>query len=382
MPQPQSYDIDRRSREQPRKWPGLQLDAHTLQKLKEQALRKAKLLQLKAARATSENLDKAKLAAHDVASSKNAHEAGSKVWTLWRHAERGSSVTALARMLVCLYFVNLVLEDYENYNFWHTPDMVERRNMYPHRFPPIRYPYLGIYIFVPCAVLAALGIWVPATASVMTLDMLWNSSELIWSQMLLLVRHGQRPNELVVKKLSMLGCVALVLAHSVKDMQDKLRGYHAGLLYVGDDKKEPGVKKSLLLLAGRLLITGLFVYVGWVQMYRVAMRDWALWSKLEYDSMWRKDGHDNNWLLMEFAMALPFAVGFKTAAVSRLLALTLVLEALTCWPIWTEWPSVQYKSHVRLHFVTNLGVAGGLVLLQSFGAGRYTVDRLMQKKGE
>ena len=43
-----------------------------------------------------------------------------------------------------------------------------------------------------------------------------------------MMQHGQRPNELVVKKLSMLGCVALVLAHSVKDMQDKLRGYHAG----------------------------------------------------------------------------------------------------------------------------------------------------------
>ena len=57
---------------------------------------------LQAARATSENLDKAKLAAHDVASSKNAHEAGSKVWMLWRHAERGCFVTALARMLVSL----------------------------------------------------------------------------------------------------------------------------------------------------------------------------------------------------------------------------------------------------------------------------------------
>ncbi len=45
------------------------------------------------------------------------------------------------------------------------------------------YPYMGIYFFVPCAVLAALGIWVPFTASVMTLDMLWNSSELIWNQM-------------------------------------------------------------------------------------------------------------------------------------------------------------------------------------------------------
>ncbi len=49
--------------------------------------------------------------------------------------------------------------------------------------------------------------------------------------------------------------------------------------------------KSLLLLTGRLLITLLFLYVGWVQIYRVMMRDWALWSRLEYDSMWRKDGH-------------------------------------------------------------------------------------------
>ena len=45
------------------------------------------------------------------------------------------------------------------------------------------YPYLGIFLFVPSAVLAALGIWVPFTASIMTLDMLWNSSELIWTSM-------------------------------------------------------------------------------------------------------------------------------------------------------------------------------------------------------
>ncbi len=51
------------------------------------------------------------------------------------------------------------------------------------------------------------------------------------------------------------------------------------------------MRKSLVLLFGRLLITLLFLYVGWVQMYRVMQRDWALWSKLEYDSMWRRDGH-------------------------------------------------------------------------------------------
>lgn len=40
----------------------------------------------------------------------------------------------------------------------------------------------------------------------------------------------------------------------------------------------------------------------------------------------------------------------------------------------------HYQAHVRSHFVTNMGVAGGLVLLQSMGAGGFTVDRLLQKK--
>lgn len=34
----------------------------------------------------------------------------------------------------------------------------------------------------------------------------------------------------------------------------------------------------------------------------------------------------------------------------------------------------------RLHFVTNLSVAGGLLLLVTFGAGRYTVDAMLKPK--
>ena len=48
---------------------------------------------------------------------------------------------------------------------------------------------------------------------------------------------------------------------------------------------------------------------------------------------------DNNWLLLECALSLPLAVGLKTAVVSRLLAAALVLEAVTCWPVWDTWPS-------------------------------------------
>lgn len=36
----------------------------------------------------------------------------------------------------------------------------------------------------------------------------------------------------------------------------------------------------------------------------------------------------------------------------------------------------------RLHFVTNLGVAGGLLLLSAMGAGRFAVDALLPKKRE
>jgi len=38
----------------------------------------------------------------------------------------------------------------------------------------------------------------------------------------------------------------------------------------------------------------------------------------------------------------------------------------------------QYKSHVRSHFFTNLGVAGGLLLVQTFGAGIYSVDAILK----
>ncbi len=45
------------------------------------------------------------------------------------------------------------------------------------------FPWLGALVFAPCALLAALGVQVPITASVMTLDMLWNSASLIWNQL-------------------------------------------------------------------------------------------------------------------------------------------------------------------------------------------------------
>ena len=38
-------------------------------------------------------------------------------------------------------------------------------------------------LFLPCAVLAAVGVQVPITATIMTLDMVWKDISLVWHQL-------------------------------------------------------------------------------------------------------------------------------------------------------------------------------------------------------
>ncbi|CAD7703390.1 unnamed protein product [Ostreobium quekettii] len=355
----------------------MRFDKRTFDELKAKALRKAQEIRKKAESATAENLQHARHVARDIASSKDARDAGRKVWSLWKKVDTGAFAQGLARALVCLYFVNLVYEDLESWMFLNQPESrarfiaANRKSFLP------SFPWMGVCVLLPCAALATLGYYVPITASALLLDMLKESASMIWTGLKMLFLFGRRPNELMVKRLAMVGCSALVLANSVKNHK-KLTSYAGPLLSKSNDG--PGHRKSIALLFGRLLMAVLFVYVGYVQIRRVLARDWSLWRKKGRDHWGIKDGHDNNWLLLEFALSLPFAVGYQTEIVSRGLSLILALEAVTCWPFWsTRWPTWHYKSHVRAHFVTNLAVSGGLIMLQSFGAGKYTVDRLLKR---
>ena len=73
------------------------------------------------------------------------------------------------------------------------------------------------------------------------------------------------------------------------------------------------------------------------------------------------------------------------ALLGRLLALSLVLEALYAWSWWripgdpTSFAHHRRAIHYREHFVTNVATAGGLLLLQKMGPGKYTVDELLRK---
>ena len=129
------------------------------------------------------------------------------------------------------------------------------------------------------------------------------------------------------------------------------------------------------VLAARLMMASLFGYVGLVDMLRI-LRGHV------HDP---PDGHDVLWpKVVEFLLVLPFLLGFKTGPVSQALAACLVLEAMTAWTYWREQtqdiPSLYHSIHSKDHFATNIAVAGGLLLLQHDGGGKYTLDSYLKKK--
>jgi len=127
-------------------------------------------------------------------------------------------------------------------------------------------------------------------------------------------------------------------------------------------------------LAGRLLMAGLFCFVGVIEGQRV-------WSGQLHDP---PDGHDHIWpKLVQLLFLVPFTLGYKTKFVTQMLAISLVLEAMTAWMFWREMcsdlPTLVHAIHSKDHFATNIAVAGGLFLIQE-APGKYTLDAYMKKK--
>lgn len=94
----------------------------------------------------------------------------------------GAFAKTLGRLLVCLYFVNIVYEDYETYRFMSTPEMLARAARFPERYLTPSFPYVEVFFLLPCALLAIVGWRVPITGTILVLDMLKDSGLLIWNQ--------------------------------------------------------------------------------------------------------------------------------------------------------------------------------------------------------
>jgi hypothetical protein len=105
----------------------------------------------------------------------------------------GSYAKTLGRFLVCLYFINIVYEDFETYRFMSTPEMMARVRRFPERYPAPSFPYIEVMFLLPCAVLAIFGWRVPVTGSILVLDMLKDSGTLIWNQTCAAPQHNPLP---------------------------------------------------------------------------------------------------------------------------------------------------------------------------------------------
>ena len=211
---------------------------------------------------------------------------------------------------------------------------------------------------------------------------------------------GVHLSEVMAKKLSLVGGVALWLAHvGFRDKDDAPLPLSVAKPTAAD--AQHASQQGALLAVGRLLIALLLAAVGATELWRLL--------GTPFTSFDHGDGHDDLRLrLPQLLLSLPLAVGAATARVAGALAVLMVAEALLVWQ-WWQLAVFSYAVRARPapprarprraspppppaalqgaqrdtaieHFTVNLAVAGALLLLPTFGGGRYTLDQIVKKQ--
>ncbi|CCG88581.1 DoxX family protein [Erwinia piriflorinigrans] len=122
------------------------------------------------------------------------------------------------------------------------------------------------------------------------------------------------------------------------------------------------------LLAARILMPILFIYAGWgkisdyagTQQYMAAMGVPGFFLPLT--------------ILLEFGGGLAILFGFLTRFTALFIA---AFTLLTAFIFHTDFA----QGVNSLMFMKNLSIAGGFLLLAITGAGAFSIDRLLGKKG-
>ena len=137
---------------------------------------------------------------------------------------------------------------------------------------------------------------------------------------------GVHLSEVMAKKLSLVGGVALWLAHvGFRDKDDAPLPLSVAKPTAAD--AQHASQQGALLAVGRLLIALLLAAVGATELWRLL--------GTPFTSFDHGDGHDDLRLrLPQLLLSLPLAVGAATARVAGALAVLMVAEALLVWQWW------------------------------------------------
>ncbi|KNC51638.1 uncharacterized protein AMSG_07554 [Thecamonas trahens ATCC 50062] len=249
-----------------------------------------------------------------------------KARTLW---DEWGMALGIVRVLVTLYFVNLSSTHLELFVLG-VPGM----------------PWFSPFVLV-AALLAMANKWFHITGSVLVAKASYDTGYIILSRIVQWLSGGPfYVNELMVKMMAILGCAVLLLSRDGYFADVKTPSAIAGLLLSQPTRAEreaSSPRRSLLLLASRLLMCSLFIWVGVTELSRLAV------TEVHHgDHVHRRpdgDGHASFWpKVFQFVFALPLLVGLGTRYVSRALAAVLAFEALCSVSATPSTPAITLPS--------------------------------------
>jgi putative oxidoreductase len=136
--------------------------------------------------------------------------------------------------------------------------------------------------------------------------------------------------------------------------------------------------RDALLLVGRVL-------VGWLFLVSSAGIGGKIWNAAGFAGYLKNLGVPApefwSWIgaLVEFVIGAALILGVGTRYAAVLCALFLVVATALAHRYW-EYPAAQMGNQYN-HFLKNLAVFGGALLVFAAGPGRFSVDHMLSKKG-
>jgi putative oxidoreductase len=153
---------------------------------------------------------------------------------------------------------------------------------------------------------------------------------------------------------------------------------------LGDVRAAAGVNDAFVLL-GRILIAAIFVASGAEKFMDLGATAGAIESKNLPIPQMLATYLPSGWT-MPYALAVATAVlelgggvliilGWQTRLFALLLAIFTAVAAYFFHDFWHYPPGAEHTNNM-IHFMKNVGIIGGLLMLAGVGAGRYSLDGL------
>jgi putative oxidoreductase len=145
-------------------------------------------------------------------------------------------------------------------------------------------------------------------------------------------------------------------------------------MFAGTDNPAVGYGDAIALIA-RVLLGWLFLVQGWTKLMNPSsMVGYLTNLKVPAPDFWAWPA-----ILGELAIGIALILGFATRYVSLFTVIYLIIATALAHRYW-EYPQAQQTNQYN-HFLKNIAIMSGALMLYVTGPGRFSLDRWLRKKG-